>query len=124
MLDRMDIWVYIPSVDIKAVNARNCMSTKEMLECIEKARKIQKDRYQNSQNYFNGRLNGKDVEKYCKLGAIERTFLNDIYGKNTISYRGYYKILKVARTIADIEGSEKITVAHLAEAAGYRNDWR
>lgn len=124
MLDRMDIWVYIPAVDIKKVNAGNCMSTKEMLECIEKARKIQKDRYQNSQIVFNGRLHSKDVEKYCKLGATERAFLNDIYDKNTISYRGYYKILKVARTVADIEGSENITVAHLAEAAGYRNDWR
>lgn len=124
MLDRMDIWVYIPAVDIKEVNTGNCMSTKEMLECIDKARKMQKDRYRNGQIVFNGRLHGKDVEKYCKLGAIERTFLNDIYDKNAISYRGYYKILKVARTIADIEGSENITVAHLAEAAGYRNDWR
>ena len=124
MLDRMDIWVYIPAVNIKEVNTGKCMSTKEMFECIEKARKIQKDRYQNNQIIFNGRLHGKDVDKYCKLGATEREFLNDIYDNKTISYRGYYKILKVARTIADIEGSENITVAHLAEATGYRNDWR
>ena len=95
-----------------------------MLELIEKARHIQKDRYKNSQIAFNGRLYGKDVEKYCELGAEQRAFLNEVYEKKTISYRGYYKILKVARTIADIEGSENITVAHLAEATGYRNDWR
>lgn len=124
MLDRMDIWVYIPNVNIHKCDNGKCMSTGEMLEKIEKARIVQSERLKDCEEHFNGKLQGKDVDKYCVLGKEERMFLNSAYDKNIMSYRGYYKIIKVARTIADIEGSEKICVSHLAEAAGYRNDWR
>ncbi len=124
MLDRMDIWVYIPVVDINKCSSGSCMSTAEMLEKIEKARIVQSKRLKNCTEGYNGKLQGKDIDKYCILGSEERNFLNSVYDKSIMSYRGYYKIIKVARTIADIEGSEKICVSHLAEAAGYRNDWR
>lgn len=124
MLDRMDIWIFIPKVDMKNVQNGKCMSSKEMYIKIENARKIQEERYKDSQVKYNGKLSGKDVLKYCKLGKKEKEFLQSIFESKGISYRGYYKIIKLARTIADLEGCEEIGVAHLAEAAGYRNEWR
>lgn len=124
MLDRMDIWVYIPSVKISDVEKNKCISTIQMREKINRARQLQMKRYMNVDIRYNSRLESKDVEKYCKLGKEENAFISALFDEKDISYRGYYKIIKVARTIADIEGSEDIQVAHLAEAAGYRNDWR
>ena len=120
----MDIWVFVPKVDMKMAENDKCMSSKEMYEKIERARMMQAERYKECDIKYNGKLNGKEIMKYCELGKEEKDFLQKIFVSKGLSYRGYYKIVKLSRTIADIEGCEDITVAHLAEAAGYRNEWR
>ena len=62
----------------------------------------------------------KEIRRFCPLGKEEEAFLEQIYQKNQLSARTCHKVLKVARTIADLEGAERISRIHLAEAAGYR----
>ncbi len=123
IFDRIDIRIFVPEISVKDMGKGNCMSSEEMRECVGRARDMQLHRYLNSDIRYNSRLSGCDVEKYCKLGAEEKKFVDSLCDVRSISCRGYYKIIKVARTIADIEGSEDIRTAHLAEAVGYRNDW-
>lgn len=85
------------------------------------ARSRQCDRYSGTEYKFNGELSGANVEKYCKLCDTCQTFLKTLYDKGDMSARGYHKIVKLARTIADLAGSEEITVAHLSEAVFYNN---
>ncbi len=84
------------------------------------ARERQRARFAGTSLYFNGDMGAKDVERYCILGEKEEEFLRRLFVKMQLSARAYHRILKVARTIADLEGAEKISQKHLAEAAGYR----
>ena len=85
-----------------------------------KARKIQEERYRNSSYFFNADLDTKDIAKYCFLGKEEQNFMESVFYSLNLSARAYHRILKVARTIADLEESLKIKKEHLAEAVCYR----
>ena len=61
-----------------------------------------------------------DIQKYCPLGNIEQSYLESVFSKMELSARAYHKILRIARTIADLENSEKITRLHIMEAVSYR----
>ena len=65
----------------------------------------------------------EDIDRHCPLGADEDTFVREAVARLDLSTRVYFRILRLARTIADIEGSEAITVAHLREAVGYRGSF-
>lgn len=86
---------------------------------VEEARKIQDKRFSGTKIRFNSRMGIREVEQNCCLGAEERTFVERIYESGGLSARRYHKALKVARTIADLAGSECIRKEHLAEAFGY-----
>ena len=73
-----------------------------------------------SRTHFNGDMLPAEVEKYCALGKQERLFAENLFRRLKMSARGFHRLLKVARTIADLEGEERILVPHLAEAAAYR----
>ena len=88
-----------------------------MKEVIEKAVDIQRKR-QNGK--YNSQLSTDEIRRYCKLGREETVFMKEAYKKFGLSMRGYYKIVKIARTIADIEGESIININHLAESLGYR----
>ena len=90
-------------------------------ERIEAARVIQRQRFEGSGIYFNSAMNGAQIGDFCRLGQLEQVFLKRIFEHMGLSARGYGKILKVARTIADLEGSGEIKKEHLAEAAGLRS---
>ena len=81
---------------------------------------IQKERYKNTDFRFNGDLPAKALEQYCILSSQGRELLRKAYDQLGISARAYHRILKVARTIADMENSEIIQKEHLQEAIGYR----
>ncbi len=87
---------------------------------VEEARRIQKERFADSGIFFNSEMNAGDIRRYCVLGAEEEAFLKKAYRKMQMSARGCNKILKVARTIADLAGEPKILCSHLSEAMGYR----
>ena len=84
-----------------------------------KARKIQESRYKNEEIFSNSQLSASQCEKYCKINDESKELLKKAYQKLGLSARVYSKILKVARTIADLEGTENIEKKHIAEAIQY-----
>ena len=79
------------------------------------------ERYKLEDIYFNAELTPSTIKRYCVLGSEEKEFLDSVFETLEISVRAYHRILKVARTIADLEESEQIRVKHLAEAVCYRS---
>lgn len=122
LLDRIDMCVHTPRIDIVQLQSNvKTESSKEIKQRIEYARLIQSKRYEDSTICFNSRLGVSDIDKYCKLGNNELKLLADCYNKLELSSRVYHKIIKVARTIADLDGDEHILRKHLLEALAYRN---
>lgn len=91
-------------------------SSAQIQERVIRTQRIQQERGQ-----FNGEMGAGEIEHYCGLGEEEEGYLRQIYQKMGLSARGCHKILKVARTIADLEQKERIEKIHLCEAVGYRS---
>ena len=81
---------------------------------------MQEKRYAGTEYRFNGDVSSADVDQYCGLGEMEKTVMEQLYHALELSARAYHRILKTARTIADLEEQENITKEHLLEAACYR----
>lgn len=122
ILDRFDICVEISPVAFEQLGqeAKKGESSADIRERIEKARAIQQNRFQGTKIRFNSRMGEREIKQYCNLGKKEMAFASRVYKARNLSVRGYYKVLKVSRTIADLEGQEQIKTEHLAEAFGYR----
>ncbi len=121
ILDRMDICIEALPVEFQDVSAgKKGESSKTVRERVMRARERQKERFEGNGRQFNADMGRKDIDRYCVLGAKERRFMEKMFTAMQLSGRGYHKILKVARTIADLEDSDKIEETHLAEAICYR----
>ncbi len=121
LLDRIDLYVETSNIDIFNLKERGKEeATETMKGRIMEARLRQKERFQNTAYSFNGEMSGIDIEKYCILGAEQQKLLEAAYKKMGMSARAYHKVLKVARTIADLEGEDLIGVDHISEALSYR----
>lgn len=122
LLDRIDICSEAVSVEYKDLNNnKKSESSATIRERVMIARNIQKERYQKENIYFNAELSPKTIKKYCVLGKKESELLEDVFHKLNLSARAYHKILKVARTIADLDEQEQILTKHLMEAICYRS---
>ena len=97
------------------------MDSKTIRERVNFARRIQLQRYKDYGIFSNSELTPKLIEKYCKLDDEGQNILNSAFNNLGLSARAHSRILKVARTIADLEGSKDIKSAHIAEAIQYRN---
>ena len=125
ILDRIDICVEAAPVTIKDLDGpASGYDTKTLRVMVEEAREMQKKRYRETVYDFNGEVSGNDVKKFCRLGEKEQRFLEQAYEAGQMSVRSYHKIIKLARTIADLEHADEISVAHLAEAICYHNGKR
>lgn len=122
ILDRIDICVHTPAVAVEQLGSKSGETTDTMRKRVEAAQQIQKERYAKERYRFNSQMPSSHIEKYCNMGAKEKAMINKAYKKLGLSVRAYYKIIKVARTIADLDNEENIREAHLAEAIGYRAD--
>lgn len=121
LLDRFDLFVTVNSVKPSEFNNKcNRITSKEIKERVIQARKIQLERYKNSEIKINSELSNQQINDFCKLDTKSNELLEKFYKKNKISVRAYNKIIKVARTIADLELKEKIEYKHIAEALQYR----
>ncbi len=122
MLDRMDIRVEVPAADIKELAGREQGEPSAAIrERVNRARAIQNERFADEPGlYFNAQLAPRHIERYCELDAQGRSFMEMTYRKLKLSGRGYHRILKLARTIADLDGAEAIGLLHLSEAVAYR----
>ncbi|MBO4458166.1 MAG: YifB family Mg chelatase-like AAA ATPase [Butyrivibrio sp.] len=123
ILDRIDICIEAPKVDISDLSERSS-SCNESSETIRKrvldARKRQQERFKGTSLRFNSEMTPADIRKYCKLGMRERAFLEKTFCSMDLSARAYHKVLRLARTIADVDGSDEIKEIHLIEAVSYR----
>ena len=122
MLDRIDIQIEVTPVKYQKLNDNeNVESSNQIKKRVNSARKIQMARYVKDNIYSNSQLTPKLIEKYCKLNSNCKKILQTAFEKLGLSARAYGRILKVARTIADLEGKENIEEQHIAEAIQYRS---
>lgn len=121
LLDRIDICVEVSPVKYEKLDNNEKNETSEKIKKrVDKARKIQLSRYKDIGIYSNSELTPKLIEEHCKLDEKGKKILENAFNKLKLSARAYGRILKVARTIADLENSENIEVNHIAEAIQYR----
>ncbi|MEK9133213.1 MAG: YifB family Mg chelatase-like AAA ATPase [Patescibacteria group bacterium] len=118
LLDRIDLMCYVPRLPFEKFSTlTNVNSSEQIRETVISTRKFQDAR---AQTTTNGKIASKLVREFCELDAGGTQLLKEAFSKLQCSGRAYYRILKVARTIADLENSEKIRIHHLAEALQYR----
>lgn len=122
LLDRIDLHVEIKPVRYEKLNSTaKVESSKQIKERVNRARRIQYIRYKNLNIFSNSKLTPKLIEKYCYLNQECRKILELSFSKLGLSARAYTRILKVARTIADLDEKENIEKQHIAEAIQYRS---
>ena len=122
MLDRIDIHIEVDAVDYqKLQNTGKEESSEQIRQRVNKARKIAQERYKSYGIYSNSELTPRLIDKYCALGKDEKEILRNAFDKMGFSARAYGRILKVARTIADLDEKENIEIKHIAEAIKYRD---
>ena len=122
MLDRIDIHVEVQSIKYEKFEESIKQETSEQIKRrVNKARKIQLERYEDLDIVSNSELTPKLIEKYCILNNESRLILKKAFNNLKLSARAYSRILKVARTIADIDEEENILTKHIAEAIQYRS---
>ena len=121
ILDRMDLCVELLPVNIGCLQEKSkAESSGEIRERIIRARHRQESRFSGTGYRFNADMSASDVERFCVLGTEEKKCVEEIFKRLHLSARAYHRMLKVARTIADLSGEKSITTEHLLEAACYR----
>jgi magnesium chelatase family protein len=121
LLDRIDLHVDVPAVPYKELRQkRGTRNSADMLESIEQARQVQAQRFRDIPLLTNSELDGRWLNAFCPLGEAEHDFLGAAVRRLSLSARAYTRILRIARTIADLEGGTAISSDHLAEAINYR----
>lgn len=121
LLDRIDIFSFVTSLKYEEFNKKNkSESSVSIKERIVKAREIQKSRYINDKIYCNSQMTEKQINKYCKLDSQSNKLLKVVYTKFNLSNRAYNRLLKLSRTIADLNGRENIQKSDVIEAVQYR----
>ena len=122
LLDRIDIHIEVKPVKYKKISSNEVQESSEQIKKrVNNARKIQLKRYEGLKIFSNSGLTPKLIEQYCKIDEKGKKLLSNAFEKLGLSARAYGRILKVARTIADLENVENISHKHLAEAIQYRS---
>ena len=122
LLDRIDLHVEVPAVAYRDLSdSRESESSAAIASRVTQARELQQERFKGSKVHCNAQMNARLIKKHCELGPAGHRMLELAGEKLGFSARSYSRILKVARTIADLAGSEAINESHLAEAIQYRS---
>ncbi|MBT3539252.1 YifB family Mg chelatase-like AAA ATPase [Candidatus Parcubacteria bacterium] len=122
LLDRIDLHIEVPRVEFEKLSQSELSETSEKIrKRVEAARECQTQRLKNTPYSSNSEMKNKDIKKYCKLNDESIDLLRQAVTQMHLSARGYHRILKLARTIADLEGVEDIQTQHVAEALQYRS---
>lgn len=123
LLDRVDILNYVPRLNFEEIeNQRDLYDSKVMRENVFKAREIQKERFKNTIYKYNSEIKGKNIFEICRVTNKCAEILKHYYNDSNVSLRGYGKVIKLARTIADIQGEKDISEGHILEAFSYRKN--
>lgn len=122
LLDRIDLMVELPALSYQSLDqAPTGETSAQIKQRVLQAQQIQLERYKNENFFFNSQLGAAQIEYYCPLGNKEKTLLQNVFDRMNFSARAYHKILKVARTVADLEGCKDINSKHIAEVIQYRS---
>jgi magnesium chelatase family protein len=123
ILDRIDIHIDIPSVDTQKLVTESKIkneTSRQVQRRVQVARDIQIKRFKGTNIKSNSEMTTRDVKKFCELSEDCKTMLTSAIATINLSARSYFKVIKVARTIADLSGEKEITCMHIAEALQYR----
>jgi len=122
LLDRIDLQISVQSVEYDTIKAKHIknQSSQELLKKISIALNMQHKRF-NTDSLWNGHMSSQQIEQHCVLTEPAEQLMKKAFEKLNLSMRGYHKILKVARTIADLENNELIDLPHVREAVMYRS---
>lgn len=122
MLDRFDIHIQVPTVDFDSLSSDiRSESSKTVRERVNKAREIQLERFKGKEIFSNSQLNQADLENFCQLDSTCKELLRQVFERMGLSARAHSRIVKVSRTIADLDGKDRIDATHIAEAIRYRS---
>ncbi len=120
-MDRIDIHMDVPPVRFKDLSSvEKGQKSSGLLERINKARAIQKERFERMKIHINANMNSRQIRKFCALDPESNDLMETAMEKFGLSARAHSRILKIARTIADLEEVPDIKSAHVAEAIQYR----
>lgn len=121
-IDRMDLCVEAPRIAFEELTGIQMGQTSAQIrEEVLCAHQIQSERYKGSSYRFNSDVKGSDLEEYFRVGKDQKKILEDAFERLNLTARSYHKILKVARTAADLAGSKEIETSHILQAICYRN---
>ncbi len=121
MLDRIDIHVEVPRVEYEKLSGDGRGETSaEIRARVEAARGLQRQRFRGTSLTCNAEMGPAQVRDYCRVDGSAQSILKAAVTQMHLSARAYHRILKVARTIADLEGAQQIVPSHIAEAVQYR----
>jgi magnesium chelatase family protein len=126
IIDRVDLWTQVSEPENLSIfinqNETKNQSSSELQKIIERTRKIQKNRFVGEKFYLNSEIKNENLKKYCEIKQEDKFFLEQSIKKLNLSIRSLYRILKISRTIADLENSLNIEREHLLEALQYRSN--
>lgn len=124
LIDRVDIFIEVPKVKTEAfsINEKyeNSETSKEIKQRVEKSRQIQLERFTWTKITFNSEMSTKEINKFCQLDEESDKILKQAVSMLNLSARSYYRILKLARTIADLDSQKNIKKEHILEALSFR----
>jgi magnesium chelatase family protein len=122
LLDRIDIHIEVPAVRYRDLADRSEAESSETISLrVERSRDIQNDRFTGTKIHGNAQMTARHLRKHCELDTAGNRMLELVTDRLGLSARSFTRILKVARTIADLEGDERVREQHLSEAIQYRS---
>ena len=122
LLDRIDIHIDVPAVKFRELASDTPAEShpKRYRERVVRARRVQLERFRGEKIFSNAQMTPRLIRKYCVIDAASKSLLENVITRLGLSARAYDRILKVSRTLADLEGKEKIEAEHVSEAIQYR----
>ena len=121
LLDRIDIHIEVPRVEYEKLSDERLGESSSVIQArVEAARDVQRKRFEGTKLMSNADMGPAEVRDFCRLDDAGKSLLKAAMQQLHMSARAYHRILKLARTIADLAGSNEIQTAHLAEAIQYR----
>ncbi|MCK4469624.1 MAG: ATP-binding protein, partial [Desulfobacterales bacterium] len=122
LMDRIDIHVEVPAVPYKDLSGESwAESSEDIMKRVIASRLIQSKRFNRTKIFCNSQMNNRHIKKYCKIDDVSCSLLEAAIDKFGLSARAYNRILKIARTIADLAGEKDIQIDHISEAIQYRS---